>query len=268
MKTIYNILVLLFAAILLTTCNGGNGDDNGDGDDGESDLEISWVTDSGDPIATGDYDSGILTGYSCFGYFEVDSGSGEIEMSALLKDNAGNTVESQTEPFNVEEGQSYKLTMMVNCFGPSNYDPGNPPPGFPNDFSVTFSTPSSSEDNQINIQGGFYTDSLSCGQLSLESWTDTDTTWTLTAKVLPEGSGSVSDNLGLLVYEGTRPNRSGEFYVGEYDHGAEITLTATPATGYVFDHWYGTWWTNRPTDPSVTFTVEVPILIEAHFLAE
>jgi predicted small secreted protein len=268
MKTISIFVLFLITAFILASCNWGDGNGNGDNDDGGSDLEITWIKDSGGPIATGEYDSGILTGYSCFGYFEVDDGSGEIEITAVLEDNAGNTVESQAESFSVEKGLSYKLSLMVNCSGPSNYDPSNPPPGYPNEFTLTFTTPSSSDYNQIILQGGFYTGSLSCGQLSLETWQQSTATWSLTAKVLPEGSGTISDSLGLLVYEGTRPNRAGEFYTGEYEHGTEITFTATPATGYIFDHWYGTWWTNEPSTPSVTFSIGIPILIEAHFVAE
>lgn len=267
MKATSIIAFCLIILSIITACNGNGGNGNGDNGD-DSDLEITWIKDSGEPVATGVYDSGGLIGFNCIGYFEVGEGAGEFEVTTTLEDNGGNTIENRIEAFNVDEGQSYKLTMMVICSGPSNYDPSNPPPGFPNEFTLTFSTFSSSDDNQITVEGGFYTHSLVCGLLSLDTWQYATPTWTLTAKVLPEGSGSIADNLGLLVYEGTRPNRAGEFYVGEYDHGTEITLTAIPATGYEFEDWYGTWWTNRPTDPSVTFTIGIPILIEGNFVAE
>ena len=56
-----------------------------------------------------------------------------------------------------------------------------------------------------------------------------------------------------------------------YVFGKEIEAVperVIPATGYVFDHWYGTWWTNEPQDLSVSFTIGIPILIEAHFVVE
>jgi len=268
MKAVFVFILFLTTAFFIASCNGDHGNGNGDNGDGGSDLKISWITDSGDPIATKKYDAGILVGYRCFGYFEVAEGTGDFEVTAVLKDNAGNIVSNKSEVFDIKEEQSYKLSMIVNCSGPSNYDPGNPPPGFPNEFTLSFRTSSASNDNPIAIEGGFYTDTLSCGQLKLDTWQYTTPTWTLTAKVLPEGSGSLSDNLGLLVYEGPSANRNGEFYVSEYDHGTEITLTATPAAGYVFDHWYGTWWTERPSEPTVTFTIGIPILIEAVFDVE
>ena len=263
MKNI-SITAMVLITVFVAACNGGSGGNGG----GDGALDITWIKDSGSPIATGQYDNGILTGYICYGYFEATEGSGNIEVSVVLENSIGGLVENQTESFSIEQGESYRLSIIVNCSGPSDYDPGNPPIGFPNEFTLRFNTPSSSSYNQVEIQGGFYTKTLSCGQLSLESWQQSTPTWSLTAKVLPEGSGSISDSLGLLVYEGTRPNRAGEFYVGEYEHGTEITFTAIPATGYVFDHWYGTWWTNEPQDLSVTFKIGIPIFIEANFIAE
>jgi uncharacterized repeat protein (TIGR02543 family) len=45
--------------------------------------------------------------------------------------------------------------------------------------------------------------------------------YTLTVTVSPDGGGTVSTTGGT------------------YDTGASVTLTATPATGYIFDHWEG-----------------------------
>jgi hypothetical protein len=263
MKNI-SITAMVLITVFVAACNGGGGG----GNSGDSELKIKWIQDSGEPIATGQYDNGILTGYICYGYFEATEGSGDIEVSVALENSTGGLVENQTESFGIEQGESYRLSIMVNCSGPSDYDPGNPPIGFPNEFTLRFNTSSSSSYNQVEIQGGFYTNTLSCGQLSLDSWQQSTPTWSLTAKVLPEGSGSISDNLGLLVYEGTRPNRGGEYYIGEYEHGTEVTFTATPAEGYIFDHWYGTLWTDEPQDLSVTFFIQSPIYIEANFIEE
>jgi hypothetical protein len=251
----------------VAACNGGGG--NGTGNNGVvTDLEIMWIEDSGSPIATAEYEDGLLTGYVCYSYFEVTDGSGEFEISVVLENSTGDTIDSQTASFNVGQGLSYQFSMDVNCSGPSDYDPSNPPPGFPNEFTIRFTSPSTTSFNQTTLQGGFYTNTLSLGQLSLDPWEYTTPMWSLEAKVLPEGGGSISDSLGLLLYEGTRPNKAGEYYVGEYEHRTEVTLTANPSPGYVFDHWYGTWWTDRPQDPSVTFEIQVPIYIEANFIEE
>lgn len=52
------------------------------------------------------------------------------------------------------------------------------------------------------------------------------------------GSGSVSASVGSLVKEereGLTPR-----YYGKYKYGTEVTLTAIPAPGYVFDSWQHT----------------------------
>jgi len=260
-------------ALGLITIVGSNGGDDGDGTPGGhvgGGVEITWVEESGLTIATAQYsESGFLTAYMCYSYFEVTGGSGEVEISVDLESSTGDSLGSQTTSFDVEQGQSYQLSMEVKCSGPSDYDPGNPPTGFPNEFTISFSSPSVGSPDQKTIQGGFYTDTLSLGELSLDSWEYTAPQWTLEAKVSPEGSGSISDSLGLLVYEGEIPGHSGEYYVGEYEHGTEVTLTATPAQGYTFKEWYGTWWTDgTDTDPSVTFTMTIPTFIEARFIED
>ena len=45
--------------------------------------------------------------------------------------------------------------------------------------------------------------------------------WTLTAAADPSGGGSVSGG-------------------GTYDDGTDVTVTATPGSGYRFDRWSGT----------------------------
>ena len=273
-KNVHYLCLIGVVALGLMTIvgTGGGGGDGGEGADTDqsSGLELTWVEESGLTIATAQYgESGFLTGYMCYSYFEVTGGSGAVEITADLESRTGDPKGSQTSTFDVEEGQSYKLSAEVICSGPSDYDPSYPPTGFPNEFTISFSSPSVGSPDQKTIQGGFYTDTLLLGQLSLDSWEYTPQQWTLEAKVSPEGSGSISDSLGLLVYEGVRPGRGGEYYVGEYEHGTEVTLTATPAQGYIFDEWYGTYWTDgTKIDLSVTFTMTIPIFIEARFVEE
>jgi len=57
--------------------------------------------------------------------------------------------------------------------------------------------------------------------------------------VYPKGSGSIADSIGALVYEVVTEEGAYKGYVGKYKHGTGVTLTATPASGYVFDHWGG-----------------------------
>ena len=69
-------------------------------------------------------------------------------------------------------------------------------------------------------------------------------THTLSVSVTPSGAGAVSP--------------SG----GEYDPGAQVTLTASPASGYTFDYWSGS---ASGTTPTVTITMDSAKSLTAHF---
>jgi uncharacterized repeat protein (TIGR02543 family) len=69
-------------------------------------------------------------------------------------------------------------------------------------------------------------------------------TYTLTTNVSPSGAGSVSP--------------SG----GEYESGAQVTLTASPASGYTFDHWNGS---ASGTTSTITITMDSDKSLTAHF---
>lgn len=69
-------------------------------------------------------------------------------------------------------------------------------------------------------------------------------TYTLSISVSPSGAGSVSP--------------SG----GEYESGAQVTLTANPASGYTFDHWSGSASGNTST---ITITMDSDKSLTAHF---
>lgn len=69
-------------------------------------------------------------------------------------------------------------------------------------------------------------------------------THVLTTVVSPSGAGSVSPSSG------------------EYESGAQVTLTATPATGYIFDHWSGG---TSDTASTTTITVDSGKSLTAHF---
>ena len=69
-------------------------------------------------------------------------------------------------------------------------------------------------------------------------------TYTLTTWASPSGAGSVSP--------------SG----GEYESGVQVTLTASPASGYTFDYWEGG---ASGTSPTVTITMNSDKSLTAHF---
>jgi uncharacterized repeat protein (TIGR02543 family) len=71
-------------------------------------------------------------------------------------------------------------------------------------------------------------------------------TYTLTTNVSPPGAGSVSP-----------PG-------GDYDSGMSVTLTATPASGYTFDHWGGS---ATGTNPTTTIIMNSDKSVTAYFEA-
>ena len=70
-------------------------------------------------------------------------------------------------------------------------------------------------------------------------------TWTLTASTSPAGGGTVSPSNGT------------------FDDGTSVTLTATPATGYRFDHWSGD---AADTLPTINVTMNSVKNIQANFV--
>ena len=69
-------------------------------------------------------------------------------------------------------------------------------------------------------------------------------TYTLSVAVSPSGAGSVSP--------------SG----GQYESGAQVTLTASPASGYIIDHWGGS---ASGTASTITITMDSDKQITAYF---
>jgi len=84
------------------------------------------------------------------------------------------------------------------------------------------------------------------GGMALFGWTPSPQIYTLTTNVIPSGAGWVST--------------SG----GEYESGAQVTLTATPASGYTFDHWSGS---ASVTTSSILITMNSDKSITANFKA-
>ena len=76
---------------------------------------------------------------------------------------------------------------------------------------------------------------------SIKPW---ERTYTLSVSINPSQAGSVSP--------------SG----GEYESGAQVTLTANPASGYTFDYWYGA---ASGSSNTVTITMNSDKTITAYF---
>jgi len=69
-------------------------------------------------------------------------------------------------------------------------------------------------------------------------------TYTLSVSVSPSGAGAVSPSGGV------------------YDAGVQVTLTASPASGYIFDYWSGS---ASDTTPTVTITMDSDKSLTANF---
>jgi uncharacterized repeat protein (TIGR02543 family) len=72
----------------------------------------------------------------------------------------------------------------------------------------------------------------------------TTQTYTLTTNIIPSGAGSVSPSGGV------------------YESGVQVTLTASPASGYTFDHWSGS---ASGTTSGINITMDVDKNLTAHF---
>lgn len=72
-------------------------------------------------------------------------------------------------------------------------------------------------------------------------------TYTLSVSVSPSGAGSVSP--------------AG----GKYESGEQVVLTASPATGYTFDHWWGS---ASGSSPTITITMDSDKSITANFMTQ
>ena len=71
--------------------------------------------------------------------------------------------------------------------------------------------------------------------------------YTLSVSVSPTGTGSVSP------------------LDGEYKSGVQVTLTASPASGYLFDHWSGD---ASGTTSAINITMDSDKSVIAHFKEE
>ena len=71
-------------------------------------------------------------------------------------------------------------------------------------------------------------------------------TYTLTTAVNPPGTGLISPG------------------GHQYESGVQVTVTASPASGYAFDHWSGS---TSDTSPTISITMDHDYSITANFVA-
>lgn len=231
------LLLLLVLSCFSNACSGngdaGNGDGaNGDVANGDVDSvpELGWVAEPGSLIAERHYQAGtFLSGYTVYNYIEITGGSGEVQLDVELAGKGAKTV-----TFSAEEGKSYRVALLVGCSGyvPTEYRPLD-------EHVYIFSSPSAGSSDEQRVAGYFNWNDLALEKLDVSPWEYTSPEpATLTVRVYPEGSGSISDHLGKLTHH----TEDGEVtrYVGTYDYGTEVILTASPDEGYSFGHWGGT----------------------------
>ncbi len=230
------VIAIIILSLFLTSCVGqGKG----------KELELAWVASKPGMLSTHyNYSKGVLTGIMVYEYFEVTGGSGEVEITADLVDK-GKT----TSTFFVEQGKSYKLSVVVKPYREAAIE---------NEFELIYSSPSAVTPKKVLITGKFE-DLLLLGDMNLQPWEYSPPHWCLNVYIF--GSGSVSVSVGSLVKE-EKEGFTTRYYSCEYENGTEVTLTAIPALGHVFDHWDGD---VTGESPSVIVHMTGNRLINAHF---
>ena len=120
----YLCLIAVIALGLMTIVGtGGGGGGGGEGTDtatvNESgEIEIEW--DIPTTIISREYSpSGVLQAVTFYMNFEVISGSGDVQVTATIKDTPASedTLDQHMEMFNVEEGTQYEVSVRVNVGG-------------------------------------------------------------------------------------------------------------------------------------------------------
>ena len=142
-----------------------------------------------------------------------------------------------------------RMRVSLKYYEPAEYDedyPGEEWWGYSEDFYLDpCATYDPDFEPDLSYEGGM--DNFDYGEVEDYSVTvvETTSTYEITATASPEEGGSVSG-------------------AGTYAHGAEVTLTATPAANYDFDSWTENG-TEVSAQPEYTFTAEEDRDLVAHF---
>jgi hypothetical protein len=135
----FKVLFLIIGLSLLLVACGSN-DSGGD----DSEIKIEWVDTN--PTATFVYSGGILTAINFYKDFIVTGSSGDVQISATVKDTPGssNVIDEQAASFYVEKGIQYKVTVRVKVAGRKMCSPSDTD-------VIIFSSPSVSSDKETPI---------------------------------------------------------------------------------------------------------------------
>ena len=180
------------------------------------------------------YDSSGLVSRTELLYFESTGGSGEVQITARLEEleTATTRLEEQETSITtlVEAGKFYKLSVPLE---------GTPYPLVDEPRliieSPALASPQIKQYEKIGM--GPWSMSLLLGKMYLEEWEPPAPSWGLAVKIL-SGDGTVSADPGRLLFSSHgEPFKEYENLLPGYEDGTEVTLTAHPASGYVFDHW-------------------------------
>jgi len=185
------------------------------------------------------YDSSGLVSRTELLYFESTGGSGEVQITARLEEleTATTRLEEQETSITtlVEAGKFYKLSVP---FEGTPYTLVDEPRLIIE--SPALASPQIKQYEKIGM--GPWSMSLSLGKMYLEEWEPPAPIWALGVTIL-SGDGPVSADHGRLLFSGEPLIKTKDWHpkyenlLPGYEDGTEVTLTAHPASGYVFDHW-------------------------------
>ena len=167
-------------------------------------------------------------------YFESTGGSGEVQITARLEEleTATTRLEEQETSIttHVEAGKFYKLSVPLEG---TPYTLVDEPRLIIE--SPALASPQIKQYEKIRM--GPWSMSLLLGKMYLEEWEPPAPSWGLAVKIL-SGDGTVSADPGRLLFSSHgEPFKEYENLLPGYEDGTVVTLTAHPASGYVFDHW-------------------------------
>ncbi len=207
------------------------------------------------------YSGGVVSSVTQLMYFEVAGGTGEVRISARLED------QEQSITAVVEAGKFYKLSVLLGV-GLGRVDRPN---------ILTIDSPALASPQAIKYEVDPLVGSLvlSLKSMDIEEWEPPPPNWKLSIHIL-SGNGTVSTDVGDLYFLG-EPLVKPEGWHPRYDvvsleDGTLVTATATPATGYVFDHWevvqYDREYSVNQEPPSITLRMTGYASVDLYFVWE
>ena len=157
-------------------------------------------------------------------------------------------------PTTTSGGQyGYSPTFMIPADDPATTEKDGGLNGDEIVFKVNGIVAATDPPGPIEFENGGVGIGVEGNPVNLSVTTTGVTYYTLTVNVSPSGSGTVA-----LSLEDQDPTTSGN----QYESGTTVTVTANPASGYVFDHWSGD--LSGSTNPT-SITMDGDKSVTAHF---